>query len=117
MWHGKASTKYLQGPFPSSLSWPLLHLPLSLSYLYSDEIRVIVDNFTKKALPYEVVSEGSEPSAFWKSLGGKKDYTDKLIDAEVKVFYCDNKLGVFRGDRVFEFAQSTAPQIIFLVGF
>lgn len=72
-----------------------------------------VARFVSADVPVCDMAEGSEDDAFWSSLEGHgtgEEYQRRALHAgkdvhEAKLFLCDNKMGTFRADRVYEFVQ------------
>jgi len=59
---------------------------------------------------YELISEGSEPEAFWTALGGRTAYAaakteDAAIVREARLFQCTNAVGYFRVEEIFDYDQ------------
>ena len=63
--------------------------------------REFAKNISKSIAPreYEIISEGSEPEAFWSALGGKEPYAqvkanNDAIVREARLFQCTNAVGL-----------------------
>jgi len=53
-----------------------------------------------------ILEEGQETELFWQLLGGKKEYMDRPLTREPKLFFCESDLGVFNCHRIFDFVQA-----------
>ena len=63
--------------------------------------REVAKNISKSIAPreYEIITEGSEPQAFWDALGGKQPYAsakaaNDAIVREARLFQCTNAVGL-----------------------
>jgi len=68
----------------------------------------IVKTITKKE--YQIITEGSEPAAFWEALGGKTEYMEVIQDTDPhfrtpRLFQCSNNRGYFYVEEIFDYDQ------------
>lgn len=85
------------------------HLYVWHGKVCDSHVRTMVAKVVKKTWAereVEIVEEGDEPAAFWDALGGQAPYLDKPYPREPRFFACDNKMGKFKADRLFEYAQA-----------